>query len=113
MKQRTPRRRSLLALVALLGVALLAIEAYHLSPPIRLQAVALRERVGASDSLVRMLSDSDPHVQLAASDSLVRLGPAAVTALIRGTGHPDGNVRAFALATLIHEPTVTVSSDMP
>ncbi len=100
MNRRITRHRIVLSLVVLVAVILLSLEAYQLSPPLRIGMVSLRERVGASDSLVGMLSDSDHHVGQAASDSLVRLGPAAVPALIRGVGHSVMEVRLFALATL-------------
>lgn len=100
MKKRTPRQRLVFLSVALLGVTLIAGEAYLISPSVRIGAVSVREAVGADGSLVGVFADSDPKVRLAASEALARRGPKAVPALLRGADYPDPQVREFALMTL-------------
>ncbi len=100
MKKRTTRQWLLFISVALVGVTLIAVEAYLIIPPVRIRAVSVREAVGADGSLVGMFSDADPQVQLAASSALARRGPKAVPALRRGAEHPDPQVRTFSLITL-------------
>ncbi|MFO0798401.1 MAG: HEAT repeat domain-containing protein [Gemmataceae bacterium] len=88
------------AAVTVLAGGLVAVEVYVLSPGMRAGSVGVLERAGAWDRLAGMLDDDDPDVRAAASDALLRNGPAAIPALTRGLDRLPDRGRAFAAFTL-------------
>ena len=98
---RLPRRKYVLfALAAAAGLAVVAVEAYHLSPEVRVGAAGLLERAGADARLAGMLADQHGHVRRAAAEALVRRGPAAVPALVRQIEEPTDPGRLVAVSVL-------------
>ena len=100
MKIRFRKKHILLALVGLLGVVLIGVEVFVLSPDARIGYIGVLERARAWDSLVGMLDDDHQDVRIAASEGLVRNGVAGVAALIRGLDQTSERGRSQAVFTL-------------
>lgn len=84
MMPRVRKKHVLAGLILALAAGLIALELFVVSPGVRAGCAGPLARVRAWDTLVGLLDDEDPDVQTAASDALVRGGPAAVPALVRG-----------------------------
>jgi HEAT repeat protein len=84
VKLRVRKKHVAFGVVAVLGLCLIAVELYVLSPGVRASSVGTLERNGSWDTLVGMLDDDSQVVRAAAGDALVRHGATPVPALVRG-----------------------------
>ena len=100
MKLKVTKRQALFGLVGILGLLFILVELYLLSPGFRVICVAGGERVHAWDWLVNRLDDDAQDVRGAASEALIRGGPSAVPALIRGLDSSSASHRSLVAFTL-------------
>src|SRR5262245_59498287 len=100
MKARPPRKRLLFGLVILVGAGLVMGELYVLSGAVRAATVPVLAGDGCFDTLVGLLTDDDRDVGDAAQGALIKAGPRAVPALVRGLDSDDPLRRSSSAITL-------------
>ena len=100
MALRITHKRLVIGVVIVLGIILVCVELFFLSPAVRCVCISGAERVGADDFLTSRLSDRDLKVRTDATDALVRRGARAVPALVELLNDEEPGNRGIAASTL-------------